>query len=231
MSISRVIPALALGLVTLVPALASAQEVSVSSAYDRLYGTSYSAQGGLPAMRAEAAARTRATYTIRQMRFVEVLAYETSGTSPLFLLAEGQQIAIFDPGPWTAPSRGWRPGGRRPIDLAAVLSAHGIDPREARFQLSVDGVVMSAQNTHTFPSPRGGEFLLAYNGGGIDHDDADANEPLLRCSAGGLAPEFAPVVVAPPRVEIPPPVVEPAFPMMHRRVYVRPRVRFLRFGR
>ena len=77
--------------------------------------------GGLPAMRQEVAAPTRTTYTLRDMRFIEVLAYETSGTSPIFLLAQGEAIEIFDPGPWTGASRGWRPGGRQRIDLAAVL--------------------------------------------------------------------------------------------------------------
>ena len=65
-----IVGAAALALVSLVPSLASAQEISVPSAYDRLYGTSFSAQGGLPAMRQEVAAPTRTTYTLRDMRFV-----------------------------------------------------------------------------------------------------------------------------------------------------------------
>ncbi|MFO0625099.1 MAG: hypothetical protein U0325_05730 [Polyangiales bacterium] len=184
MNLRRLVPALALAVVSLVPSLAAAQEVDVASAYDRLYGTSYRVQGGLEAMRQEVAAPTRTTYTLRDMRFVEVLAYDTSGTAPLVLRAQGQAIVLFDPGPWTAPSRGWRPGGPRRIDLAAVLAAHGIDPGTARFQLALDDVRLTAQNTHTLAAPRRGEFLLAHNGGGIDHEDADANEPLLRCSGG-----------------------------------------------
>ena len=214
MNLRRLVPAAALALVSLMPSLAAAQEVSVSAAYDRLYGTSFSAQGGLPAMRQEVAAPTRTTYTLRDMRFIEVLAYETSGTSPIVLLAQGEAIEIFDPGPWTGASRGWRPGGRQRIDLAAVLAAHGINPTTARFQLSVDGVRLSAQNTHTLAAPRRGEFLLAYNGGGIDHEDADANEPLLRCY-GGTA-RMRPVAQwhLPPRVIAP---VEPAEPVIDPR--------------
>lgn len=213
MNLRRLAPAFALALVSLVPSLASAQEISVPSAYDRLYGTSFTARGGLPAMRQEVAAPTRTTYTLRDMRFVEVLAYETSGTSPIFLLAQGRSIAIFEPGPWTGASRGWRPGGRQRIDLAAVLAVNGINPPTARFQLSVDGVRMSAQNTHTLAAPRRGEFLLAYNGGGIDHEDADANEPLLRCFGGTalvrpVAQWHLPPV--PPRVHAPVEPVEPA---------------------
>lgn len=214
MNLRRLAPAAALALVSLIPSLASAQEVSVSAAYDRLYGTSFSAQGGLPAMRQEVAAPTRSTYTLRDMRFIEVLAYETSGTSPIFLLAQGEAIEIFDPGPWTGASRGWRPGGRQRIDLAAVLASHGINPSTARFQLAVDGVRMSAQNTHTLAAPRRGEFLLAYNGGGIDHEDADANEPLLRCYGG--AARVRPVAQwhLPPQVSLP---VEPAEPVIDPR--------------
>lgn len=220
----RLVPAFALALVSLLPSLASAQEVSVSSAYDRLYGTSFSAQGGLPAMRQELAAHTRSTYTLRDMRFVEVLAYETSGTSPIFLLAEGRAIEIFDPGPWTAPSRGWRPGGRRRIDVAAVLAGHGIDPSTARFQFVVNGVRMSAQNTHTLVAPRRGEFLLAYNDGGIHHEDADANEPLLRCFGGSRALRPTAPWRLPPRMTPIEPVVRRQLPRhMPLHVYLRGR--------
>lgn len=196
--IRRCIAPLAVCIATLVPSLAAAQEVSVSGAYDRLYGTSFSSQGGLAALRAQAAARTRGLYTVRELRFIDVIAYDTAGTSPLYLVAEGRMIPIFDPGPWTPPSRGFRPRGGHTIDVAATLARHGIDPSHARFGLSVDGVMMSAQNTHTLRGARGGEFLLAYNGGGLDHEDADANEPLLRCRGG--ARFEAPGVYAPPPV-------------------------------
>ena len=181
---SRTASILAAAVVSVAPALAAAQEVDVAEAYDRLYRTDYTARGGLAEMRASIAAPTRATYSLRDMRFVEVLAFDTAGTPTLYLLAQGQQIPLFASEPSEDGSRGWRPDNGRRIDLARALAEHGIDPTRARFQLAVDDAVMDAENTHTFFAPRRREFLLAHNGGGIDNADADANEPLLRCFGG-----------------------------------------------
>lgn len=226
--IRRCIAPLAVCIATLVPSLAAAQEVSVSGAYDRLYGTSFSSQGGLAALRAQAAAHTRAQYTVRELRFIDVIAYDTAGTSPLYLVAEGRMIPIFDPGPWTPPSRGFRPRGGHTIDVAATLAQHGIDPSHARFGLSVDGVMMSAQNTHTLRGARGGEFLLAYNGGGIHYEDADANEPLLRCRGGGRF--AAPPVVTLPSIEEEVPMERPLLrrQILRRMRALRPFARYPR---
>jgi hypothetical protein len=95
-----------------------------------------------------------------------------------------------------------------------VLAAHGINPTTARFQLSVDGVRLSGQNTHTLAAPRRGEFLWAYNGGGIDHEDADANEPLLRCYGGTARVRPVAQWHLPPRASLP---VEPAEPVIDPR--------------
>lgn len=152
-------------------------EVSVAAVYDHWYDTDFAAHGALRALAEARAKRMQDTWTTDELRFVQVVSFDTSGTSSLNVVVDGTSIPVFAPGPWTPPSRGFLPGGPEPIDLVQVLASHGYG-RDTAFSLAVGGDVMRSTNTLALRAPDG--MLLGYNdNGGVWAGDGDCNEPLL----------------------------------------------------
>ncbi len=167
-------------------------EQKVTEAYNAIYGTTYSADmegllgAGLDGSGGLVGARNLGiwdgVFNTNTVTAVLMMIYDTSETHP-FGVWHGAGYAtftqIFDPGPWTSPSRNWitdpnSPGTWSPYDLAALLGA-GVD---FMFGLS-NGTKFSSGNAYGINGMGGvGDFFIAYNNpfGG---DDQDYNEPLI----------------------------------------------------
>ena len=166
-------------------------EKEVATAYNAIYGTSYSettvegllgagldGTGGLLGdhnMGAFSVFNTNAVLSIL------VMAYDSSATTPFGVWHGGgfnTFTQLYDPGAWTPDTRGWvndpsNSGSWSPIDLVAILGA-GTD-----FMFGLSDTKFSSANAYGISGLGGtNDFFIAYNdpfGGG----DQDYNEPLI----------------------------------------------------
>ena len=164
------------------------KEISVASAYNRLYDTNYSAdtREGLSDLVADRQVAMRSVWTTADFRFLEMLVFDTASTRAFGLGVNGSFLSLFDPGAWTAPSRGWLPDVRPLfVDLTAFLADAGFDPL-TQFSFMQGSAVLTAQNTYRLATPVAGEWLFAFNdNNGLLGGDQDANEPLFCVSSRG----------------------------------------------
>ncbi len=162
------------------------REISVADAYNRLYGTDYSAdtREGLSALVADRQLEMRSLWSTADFRFLEMLVFDTASTRAFGLGINGSFLEIFNPGAWTAPSRGWLPDVKPLfVDLVALLDHAGFDPL-TQFSFMQGAVTLTATNTYRLGTPVAGEWLFAFNdNGGLLGGDQDANEPLFCVSS------------------------------------------------
>jgi hypothetical protein len=201
----RLFARLALALLTLSAAAAAQatpwafpKEIGVAGAYNRLYGTTYSAdtREGLTAVVKDRGLGMRSLWSTADFRHLEMLVFDTSSTERFGLDIKGSFYSLFDPGPWTAPSRGWLPETRPlTVDLAAFLVSKGLDAL-TQFSFRRGSTVLNASNTYYLGTPVKDEWLFGFNdNGGLTGGDQDANEPLFcafnttKCSVPGGVPE------------------------------------------
>lgn len=157
-------------------------EVSVAEVYNNTWGTSYSETTveGLSALLADHGTLTQTTFNTSSFNFLRVEVFDTSSTAPLTVhygAGFNDVLAIFTPGPWTPPTRGYQPGGSSFIDLAALIGTN------ADYRFYVGNTLLSQSNTITALGADG--YLLGYNGGGFS-GDSDFNEPLIHMSSTPL---------------------------------------------
>jgi hypothetical protein len=154
-------------------------EVGLAAAFNTLYCDGFVTGdiGGLTELVGERGVEVPAEWTTAELATIEVIGFDTSATAPLALRAAGQTIAIFHPGPWTPPTRGWFPGDG-PIDLAAALTGAGLDP-STPFSLRVGNTTINGTNAYRIAGAEPGESLLGFNDGGVNAGDGDANEPVM----------------------------------------------------
>lgn len=159
-------------------------EISVTDAYNRMYGTTYdSTREGLTQLVGDFGQVMQPVWTTNDFRYLEMLAFDTSSTTPFGLVVGGSFFQIFDPGPWTAPTRGWLPDSNPlSIDLEQFLQSNGQEAT-ASFSFSVGSTALTAQNTYFLATPEADQQIFAYNGGGLLAGDQDANEPLFCVSS------------------------------------------------
>ncbi len=163
-------------------------EISVAGAYNRLYDTNYSAdtREGLSDLVADRQLEMRSLWSTADFRFLEMLVFDTASTRAFGLGVNGSFLALFDPGAWTAPSRGWLPDVKPLfVDLVAFLADAGFDPL-TQFSFMQGPVTLNAHNTYRLATPVAGEWLFAFNdNNGLLGGDQDANEPLFCVSSRG----------------------------------------------
>lgn len=191
--ITRIAPRLVLASLLMLAALTARAtpwtypgEISVADAYNRLYGTSYSpdTRAGLSELVADRQLEMRSLWTTADFRFLEMLVFDTASTRSFGLGINGTFLEIFNPGAWTAPSRGWLPDVRPLfVDLVALLGSAGFDPL-TEFSFMQGRTTLTATNTYRLETPVAGEWLFAFNdNGGLLAGDQDANEPLFCVSS------------------------------------------------
>lgn len=154
-----------------------ANEPSVAGVYNQHYGTAYDPADtqGLADLLADHGAVAETTWNTTNFGFLRVEVFDTGSTDTLTLrYGSGftQSEELFDPGPWTSPSRGLLPGGSDYINLRDLIG-NGED-----FQLFVGNTLMDSSNTIMAMPDTGTSFLIGYNGGGWSQDE-DFNEPLI----------------------------------------------------
>jgi hypothetical protein len=174
------------------------QEISVGGAYNRLYGTSYSAdtREGLSDLVNDRGLAMRSLWSTADFRFLEMLVFDTASTASFGLEVNGSFLSLFSPGSWTPPSRGWLPDvSPFTVDLVAFLASHGLDPL-TQFSFRQGGSVLNAHNAYYLGTPVADEWLIGFNdNGGLLGGDQDANEPLFcvfntsACTVSGGVPE------------------------------------------
>ncbi len=163
-------------------AFAYPDEVSAPAAYNRLYCTNWREDDscGLRELVETHGTFMRSVWSTAEVAGVRVLSFDTASTKPLklrVLAPESERmIEVYDPGPWTAPTRGWL--GEDAIDLVALLADNGLDC-DTPFSFVIGDRELDASNTHRIEGRVQGEWLLSHNEGGIDMGDRDANEPNL----------------------------------------------------
>ncbi len=161
-------------------------EISVAGAYNRLYDTNYSAttREGLSDLVADRQLEMRSVWSTADFRFLEMLVFDTASTRSFGLGVNNSFLEIFNPGTWTAPSRGWIPDVKPlSIDLLAFLTDAGFDAL-TEFTFMQGAETLNAHNTYRLAAPVDGEWLFAYNDNkGLLGGDQDANEPLFRVSS------------------------------------------------
>ena len=164
-------------------------EISVAEAYNNIYFTNYdtTTQEGLAALVADHGISMPTTWSMATARSVVVLAMDSSNTSPVGILVNGTTfIPIKDPGAWTSPSRGWfddplnSPNWQAAIvDIPTLLTNNGF-ATNTPFVFAVGSTVMDATNTYRLNNNNTNSgYLLAYNEGGLNSGDGDANEPII----------------------------------------------------
>lgn len=158
------------------------QEISVPEAFNRLYGTSYETgtRAGLTAVVAERGLPMQTVWSTADFGHLEMLVFDTASTASFGLWVNQSFLPLYDPGPWTAPSRGWLPENLRPtVDLALFLQSHGLDPLTP-FSFRQGHTVLDANNTYHLSTPVPEQWLFAFNdNGGLLAGDQDANEPMF----------------------------------------------------
>ena len=180
-------------------------EISVAEAFNRLYCDDYREDDicGLYELASDRGTPLAPVLTTAEIAMIQPLVMDTSGQGHLFLeiLDAGMMVVdsvdLFDPGAWTAPTRGWLPDSASPIiDLADVLVAAGYTS-DTPFRFRVGGTVLDASNTYLIAGGEPGEFIFAHNGGGLGAGDLDANEPVLLGLApfSAVCPEGANIIV------------------------------------
>ena len=164
------------------PTWAFPGEISFAEAYNRVYSTGYSTwdSTGLTALLTDHGIPTPSTWSAHEVARIQVLVFDSSATHSLSLSAGGKLIPVFNPGPWTPPSRGWQPDNGAPIlDVAALLQGAGLSA-STPFSFVLGGnIVLNASNSHVVEGLEPGEWLIGYNDGGVNAGDADANEPII----------------------------------------------------
>jgi len=158
------------------------QEISVAEAFNRLYGTSYDTgtRAGLTELVAERGLPMQTVWSTADFRQLEMLAFDTASTARFGLWVNHSFLPLYDPGPWTPPSRGWLPEvGSLTVDLAEFLLSHGFDPLTP-FSFGRGHIVLDAHNTYHLSTPVPEQWLFAFNdNGGLLAGDQDANEPMF----------------------------------------------------
>jgi len=176
------------------------QEQKVTDAYNAIYGTTYSGDmegllgaaldgtGGL--VGDHDLAPWNGVFNTNTVTDVLVMIYDSSDTRPFGVYTADPNDPpgtfsvfnqLFDPGAWTAPTRGWitdpnAPGTWSPYDLVTLLGA-GVN-----FMFGLNGGAnpkFSSVNSYGIAGLGGvGDFFIGYNepflGG-----DKDYNEPLI----------------------------------------------------
>lgn len=149
-------------------------EVSVSYAYNDLFGTSYTNSQLFDS--AYVVAPTTEGWTLNDMNTLQVMAMDTSSTADLSIsINGGAKLAFFDTPAWTSPSRGYKL-----TDSINLAQQFGITKSDT-FSLYVGNTLIAANNARMFlaPDPLQG-FLIGFNdNGGWSAGDGDMNEPLL----------------------------------------------------
>lgn len=180
------------GLSATAPAIAASwqypNELAVAEAYNDIFFTNYdtTTTEGLAALITDHGATMQSQWTTATAATVTVLAMETSNTFPIGIKVGATTLVIKDPGPWTPPTRGylndpvngsaWAGGV---LDIATLLTNNGFTA-DTPFSFVVGGTVMNATNTYRIGNnSTNGGFFLAYNEGGLNSGDGDANEPIL----------------------------------------------------
>lgn len=165
---------------------ASPEEFSVAQAFNRLYATTYdtTTYAGLKAIIDTRATKMKESWTVRDIRWLQLLVCDSSGSPAVNLLVNSTVVLqVAHPGPWTSPSRGWlpdQPANAKPVDLIKLLSSQGLDPATATFQIMVDSIPMTPTNTLHLRGHDANQTILAFNdNGSTDSGDRDSNEPIL----------------------------------------------------
>lgn len=156
-------------------------EISLAGAYNSVVGGNYdtSGYGGLAALKKDHGTAMQSTWTTDDISKLQVLVFDTSVTNKLYMRVGNAYILLYNPGGWTAPTRGWLPDkGSAVIDLVEVLTQHGYDSLTP-FQLTANTKTLTAGNTVAIDAG-GGQMLLGYNDGGLNAGDKDANEPIIQ---------------------------------------------------
>ena len=165
-------------------------EISVAEAWNRSFTGQYSGQdyAALMDLVEDHGGEMQGIWDIYSLERLQVLVFDTSGVNALFMVVGDVRIELHDPGPWTPTSRGWQPDqGAQILETAQILEEAGFDP-ETPFSLAVGRRSMNASNTW-FLDGDGGSFLLAYNDGGLQNGDRDANEPIILGFTAACLPE------------------------------------------
>ncbi len=162
-------------------------EIGVAQAYDTLFGASYdtTSKAGLDQLVAEHGSAMLHEWSLEDVSAVQVVVDDTSLSGVFGLSTPAGFVPLYDPGPWTPPSRGWLPDSGSPVvDLAATLEASGLDPATTTFSFALKkgggAVLLGPANTYRLEGTEG-RFLLAHNDGSLSAGDADANEPVVLC--------------------------------------------------
>lgn len=163
-------------------------EISVAEAYNKIFFTDFdeSTTEGLDNLLSQHGVAMQSQWDTSVAPRVSVLTLETTSNGPVGILVDDTFLLILDPGPWTPPSRGWindpldgTGWSAGIVDIGQLLIDNGFSP-SASFSFVMAGNVLDSNNTHRIEgndTNRG--FLLAYNEGGVNAGDGDANEPIL----------------------------------------------------
>ena len=151
-------------------------EISVTEVYNDMYGTMYeeTTEAGLAELLADHQGTMMSTWNTSFFKTIDVFVYDTSATSPLTVkTTPDSTYLIFDPGPWTPPSRG--DILMEKIDLVDLLG------EDTYFSISVGSTLLDSSNTLMIEGIdyyTTNTFFLAHNEGGWS-GDSDFNEPLM----------------------------------------------------
>jgi len=170
-------------------------EQEVATAYNAIYGTSYSETtmegllgvglDGTGGLIGDHNMGAFSVFNTNDVGSILVMAYDSSATAP-FGVWHGDGFntftSLYDPGAWTPDTRGWindpnSPASWSPIDLTVLLGS-GTD-----FMFGLSNTKFSSANAYGINGLGGtNDFFIAYNdpfGGG----DQDYNEPLIYANA------------------------------------------------
>ena len=147
-------------------------EYSVSYTYNNLWGTNLSNSDLTSAMQDPSS-----TWTLNQMKTLQVMVMDTSNTADVKLVVNGGgTFTLFNNGAWTSPTRGYAVGTQ--YNLAADFGITATDT----FSLYVGNRLIASPSAKMWLAPDAfaGEFLLGYNDNGTwSAGDGDMNEPLI----------------------------------------------------
>lgn len=156
------------------------KEISVTEVYNDMYGTKYDETDdkGLADLLKDHQGKMVPTWNTSFFKTIDVLVYDTSATNPLTIeTTPDRNYLIFDPGPWTPPSRG--DILMETIDLVDLLG------EKMDFSISVGTNLLDEDNTLMIKGidyDTTKTFFLAHNEGGWS-GDSDFNEPLMIANA------------------------------------------------
>lgn len=163
-------------------------EISVAQAYNVVFFTDYdqTTTEGLATLVTDHGAPMQTQWDTSVVQSVAVLVMDTTNTSLVGINVNGAFLQIENPGPWTAPSRGWLDDPTHGtnwsagvVDISQLLTNNGY-AADTPFTFMVGNTVMDSTNTYRLNNNNtNGGFLLAYNEGGLNGGDGDANEPII----------------------------------------------------